>query len=129
MPSNDSAPVDSTPSGSPAAVSASASAKRVITAVSLWWMASPVAFVLSAVVGLGSRDRDPFWEGVSVVLLWSGIGGVVVAPAIGLLTAFRARQRPARRRFAVMGAVSLAACALALLFWEFAMECAPGQTC
>ncbi|MFF1412528.1 hypothetical protein ACFVX6_22610 [Streptomyces sp. NPDC058289] len=129
MPSNDSAPVDSTPSGRPATVSSSVSAKRVITGVSLWWMASPVAFILSAVIGLGSRDRDPFWEGVSVVLLWSGIGGVVVAPAVGLLAALRVPQRPARRRFAIMGAISLLVCVLAVLFWEFAMECAPGQAC
>ncbi|MFE9045258.1 hypothetical protein ACFY9F_32565 [Streptomyces sp. NPDC012421] len=89
------------------------------------------AFVLSSVVGLGSRDRDrdPFWERVSVVLLWSGVGGVVAAAVVGLLIAYRSRQRPARRRFAIMGAVSLTACALALLFWEFAMQCAPGRTC
>ncbi|MFI8369968.1 hypothetical protein [Streptomyces sp. NPDC085466] len=102
---------------------------RGITGLSLWWLASPAAFVLSSVVGLTSRDRDPFWEMVSVVLLWSGVGGVVAAPAVGLLIAYRSGQRPARRRFAIMGAVSLTACALALLFWAFAMECAPGQTC
>ncbi|MGA5069312.1 hypothetical protein ACPB9E_37165 [Streptomyces exfoliatus] len=127
MPSNSSAPVHSAPSVS--APTLSASAKRMIAGLSLWWLASPVAFILSTVVGLSSRDRDPFWESVAVVLLWSGIGGVVVAPAIGLLIAFRLRQRPARRRFAIMGAVSLAVCALALLFWELAMECAPGHAC
>ncbi|WP_426363736.1 hypothetical protein [Streptomyces sp. E-08] len=129
MPSNSSAPVHSAPSGSPPSTSTSTSTGRIIAGLSLWWLASPVAFVLSAVVGLGSRDRDPFWEIVSVVLLWSGIGGVVVAPAAGLLIAFRSRRRPARRRFAIMSVVSLVVCALALLFWEFAMECAPGQAC
>ncbi|MFC9588681.1 hypothetical protein ACFTUC_02525 [Streptomyces sp. NPDC056944] len=127
MPPHRSAPVHSAPSDSPRTLSASA--QRMIAGLSLWWLASPVAFVLSTVVGLGSRDRDPLWEAVSVVLLWSGIGGVVVAPAVGLLIAFRVRQRPARRRFAVMGAVSLVVCVLALLFWQFAMECAPGQVC
>ncbi|KAA6217534.1 hypothetical protein [Streptomyces filamentosus] len=129
MPSYRSAPVRSAPSGSPRALSVSVSAKRTIAGLSLWWLASPIAFILSTVVGLNSRDRDPFWEVASAVLLWSGIGGVVVAPAVGLLIAFRLRQRPARRRFAIMGTVSLAVCALALLFWEFAMECAPGQAC
>lgn len=127
MPSNSSAPAHSAPYGITSALPTSA--KRVIAGLSLWWLASPVAFVFSAVVGLSSRGRDPFWELVSVVLLWSGIGGVLVAPAVGLLTAFRLRQRLARRRFAIMGAVSLAVCALALLFWEFAMECAPGHVC
>ncbi|MFI8423495.1 hypothetical protein [Streptomyces sp. NPDC085479] len=127
MPSDSFAPGRSTGTGGPLTVSASVT--RGITGLSLWWLASPAAFVLASVVGLSSRDRDPFWELVSVVLLWSGIGGVVAAPAVGLLIAYRSRQRPARRRFAIMGAVSLAACALALLFWEFAMECAPGQTC
>ncbi|MFE5591901.1 hypothetical protein [Streptomyces sp. NPDC056549] len=125
MPPHRSAPVHSAPSDSPRTLSA----QRMIAGLSLWWLASPVAFVLSTVVGLGSRDRDPLWEAVSVVLLWSGVGGVVVAPAVGLLIAFRVRQRPARRRFAVMGAVSLVVCVLALLFWQFAMECAPGQVC
>ncbi|MFG2112179.1 hypothetical protein ACGFRB_06010 [Streptomyces sp. NPDC048718] len=127
MPPYSSAPVRGVPAGSPGALSASA--KRTIAGLSLWWPASPLAFVLSTVVGLSSRDRGPFWEVASAVLLWSGIGGVVVAPAVGLLIAFRLRQRPARRRFAIMGAVSLVVCALALLFWEFAMECAPGQAC
>ncbi|MGW4781933.1 hypothetical protein ACWEPA_35445 [Streptomyces filamentosus] len=127
MSSDSSAPHHSAPCGIPPALPTSA--KRVIAGASLWWSASPVAFVLSTAVGLGSRDRDPFWELVSVVLLWSGLGGMVVAPAVGLLVAFRSRQRPARRRFAIMGAVSLAVCALALLFWEFAMECAPGHVC
>ncbi|MFD8636933.1 hypothetical protein [Streptomyces sp. NPDC059533] len=127
MPTNSSAPVHNAPSDGPSTLPASA--VRVIAGLTLWWSASPVAFILSRIVGLGSRDRDPFWEIVSVVLLWSGIGGVVVAPVIGLLITFRLRQRPARRRFAIMGAVSLAVCTLALLFWEFAMECAPGHTC
>ncbi|WP_411069540.1 hypothetical protein [Streptomyces sp. cmx-4-25] len=127
MPSYSSAPVGSAPSGSPRALSAAA--KRTIAGLSLWWLASPIAVILSTVVGLSSRDRDPFWEVASAVLLWSGVGGVVVAPAVGLLIAFRLRQRPACRRFAIMGTVSLAVCALALLFWEFAMECAPGQAC
>ncbi|MFC8953563.1 hypothetical protein ACFT8P_13090 [Streptomyces sp. NPDC057101] len=127
MPFNSSAPVHSAPSGIPSALPASV--KRVIAWSSLWWLASPVAFILSTVVGLSSRARDPFWELVSVVLLWAGLAGVVVAPAVGLLIAFRLRQRPARRRFTIMGALSLAVCTLALLFWEFAMECAPGHAC
>ncbi|MCJ1679708.1 hypothetical protein MTF65_20655 [Streptomyces sp. APSN-46.1] len=85
-------------------------------------MASPLTFALSMLIGVQSRDRDPLWEGVTRVLLWAGMGGVVVAPSVGLVVALIGRRRRARRRFALMGAASLTACVILLVFWKLALE-------
>ncbi|WP_328789256.1 MULTISPECIES: hypothetical protein [unclassified Streptomyces] len=109
------------PSGGP-----STAVKRLITGLSLWWTAVPVVFVAQAYLW-SAGVRGPLGEGVARVLLWTCIGGVVLAPALGLVVARAAGHAGARKRFAVMGALSLGFCLLVALFFRFAMECAPGD--
>ncbi|MYV53316.1 hypothetical protein [Streptomyces sp. SID3212] len=99
---------------------------RVITGLSLWWMASPVAFLFS----LTSPSGRTSWETwLSGLLLATSAGGALVAPAAGLVVA-RAGHRRAGRRFAVMGVVSLAVLVLFfLIFTNLDSECAPGDKC
>ncbi|WP_168714772.1 hypothetical protein [Streptomyces sp. A0592] len=61
------------------------------------------------------------------MLAWLALTGVLVAPVAGLVLAYAGGHPRVRRRFAVMSAVSLAVCFLVYVFWQFAMECAPGD--
>lgn len=118
------------PSGSRAVPSggdgpARRAAGRAVTALTLWWACSPVLLVLGLVAGLHARGASA----PAAALTWAAIGGVVLAPPAGLVTALATGHRAARRRFAVMAAVSVAAAVLVLLFNEFAAECPGGAGC
>ncbi|PIA98585.1 hypothetical protein B1C81_39335 [Streptomyces sp. HG99] len=90
-------------------------------------MASPITFVLSVFISV--QSRDPIWARVSGALLAASMGGVVAAPAIGLVLALVGRRWRARRRFAAMAAVSAAVIILLLLLWELIRECPDGYHC
>ncbi|MFJ6483888.1 MULTISPECIES: hypothetical protein [unclassified Streptomyces] len=109
------------PAGGP-----STTVRRLITGLSLWWTAVPVVFVAQAYIW-SAGVRGPLGEGVVFVLLWACIGGVVLAPVLGFAVAQVAGHTEARRRFVTMGALSLGFCVLVALFFQFAMECAPGD--
>ncbi|MEV6677697.1 hypothetical protein AB0N09_12635 [Streptomyces erythrochromogenes] len=84
--------------------------------LTVWWATSPLALV--------AADR---LVALAPVLVWVALTGVVVAPVAGLVLAYAGGHPRVRRRFAVMSAVSLALCLLVFLFWQFAMECPPGD--
>ncbi|MFD9866551.1 hypothetical protein ACFXI8_08910 [Streptomyces niveus] len=61
--------------------------------------------------------------------IWAALVGAVVAPVTGFVVAHMGHRRRARRRFAVMGAVSAVPI---LYFWVFAVllaECPDGYHC
>ncbi|MER7732520.1 hypothetical protein ABTX80_16715 [Streptomyces erythrochromogenes] len=89
---------------------------RVSSVLTVWWAASPLALI----AGYRLTAAAP-------VLVWMALTGVVVAPVAGLVLAHAGGHPRARRRFAVMTGVSLAVCVLVYAFWQFAMECAPGD--
>ncbi|MFE3829386.1 hypothetical protein [Streptomyces sp. NPDC059092] len=121
MPPHSPAPTREEPTGG----RATTAFDRMLTGLSLWWMASPVAFALWALVE--ARSRGSSWTGDA--LLWTCVGGVLVAPAAGLFLALAGRRRPARRRFALMCAVSAGAAVLLMIFVELAAECPDGYHC
>ncbi|WP_405423604.1 hypothetical protein [Streptomyces erythrochromogenes] len=84
--------------------------------LTVWWATSPLALVAAG-------RLSP----LAPVLVWVAFTGVVVAPVAGLVLAYAGGHTRARRRFAVMSAVSLAVCFLVYVFWQFAMECRPGE--
>ncbi|MGW6979994.1 hypothetical protein ACWGE1_11185 [Streptomyces sp. NPDC054932] len=106
----------------------SAAVRRTATVVTAWWAASPAVFVFNARLSVSAHDHSVLW-GLSAMLVWVGLTGVLVAPVAGLVLAYAGGHRRARRRFAVMGAVSLAVCFLFFVFWQFAKECPPGDSC
>ncbi|MFF2526989.1 hypothetical protein [Streptomyces liangshanensis] len=119
-------PSDSAPPVTSAPPTARTRVDRVITGLSLWWMAAPVAFWFSLTSPSG---RTSWGTGVSWVLSLTSLGGALVAPVAGLVVALAGR-RPGARRFAVMGAVSLAVIALLLLIlMNLDSECPPGDQC
>lgn len=89
---------------------------RLIAWLTGWWLASPVLFWALAVLAENDGDtyHDSFLDLVGAALGWMGIGGVVLAPIAGLVAASIARRRRACVRFALMGAVSVAAVLLVL---------------
>ncbi|MFE6911250.1 hypothetical protein [Streptomyces erythrochromogenes] len=84
--------------------------------LTVWWATSPLALI----AGYHLTAAAP-------VLVWTALTGVVVAPVAGLVLAYAGGHPRVRRRFAVMSAVSLAVCFLVYVFWQFAMECPPGD--
>ncbi|MFJ2752969.1 hypothetical protein [Streptomyces sp. NPDC087297] len=104
----------------------SAAATRLSSVLTVWWATSPVAFILSARLTVWSHDRGFLW-GPATVLAWVALTGAVAAPVAGLVLAYAGGHRRVRRRFAVMSAVSLVVCFLVLLFFQFAVECRPGE--
>ncbi len=114
---------DDAPSGSG---SPSAAATRMASVLTVWWATSPVALILSARLTVWSHDHGFFW-GPATVLVWVALTGAVAAPVAGLVLAYAGGHRRVRRRFAVMSAVSLVVCFLVLLYFQFAVECRPGE--
>ncbi|QIQ01788.1 hypothetical protein [Streptomyces liangshanensis] len=120
MSSDSATPVTGAPPPAPTRVD------RVITGLSVWWMASPAAFWFSLT---DPSDRTSWETGLTWALSATALGGAFVAPVAGLVVALAGR-RPGARRFAVMGAVSLAVIALLLLiFLNLDGECPPGDPC
>ncbi|MFG2975333.1 hypothetical protein ACGFYY_20420 [Streptomyces sp. NPDC048331] len=114
------------PSDAPSTTVGSPAVGRLITGLSLWWTAVPVVFVAQAFLG-AAGVRGPLGDGLVLVMLWACVGGILLAPALGYAVARATGHARARKRFATMGALSLGFCLLVALFWQFAMECAPGD--
>ncbi|MEJ3747851.1 hypothetical protein WEI85_31735 [Actinomycetes bacterium KLBMP 9797] len=107
MSSNSAGPVHN----APAVASAVTTADRAITALTVWWLAFPVA--ICAGVGIFAEpSRYAFWDAIGKALLWVGLGGAAVAPAAGIVVALIGRRRRACWRFALMGAVSISGAVL-----------------
>ncbi|MFD0020071.1 hypothetical protein [Streptomyces sp. NPDC058382] len=100
---------------------------RVITGLSWWWVTAPLILATPAValaVGF-PQVREEFGK----ILALSALGSAVVAPAVGFAVALTCGQRQARRRFAIMGAVTSVP---VLFFWIFGVllaECPDGYHC
>ncbi|MET9608882.1 hypothetical protein ABZZ17_28110 [Streptomyces sp. NPDC006512] len=102
---------------------------RAVGLLGRWWMASPACFVAAVLVGAFAQTRYLVDEWALAALVWAGLGGLVLAPAVGLGIALFGGRRDVLRRFAVMGAVSAVAVLLFFAFWEFASECPDGYHC
>ncbi|MEU9093543.1 hypothetical protein ACIOEW_30285 [Streptomyces sp. NPDC087901] len=100
---------------------------RVITGLSYWWAASPL-ILLTPVIALAMgfpEVREEFGRACGLAAL----GSAVVVPAAGAVVAITGHRRQARRRFAVMGAVSSVP---VLFFWVFGVllaECPGSHHC
>jgi MFS family permease len=98
------------PGGTRPAAAEGRGLSRLIAWLTGWWLAGPLLFW--AVLLLGENDRDTYhvslWDLMGAALGWIGLGGVVLAPVVGLVAASIGRRRRACGRFALMGAVSVA---------------------
>ncbi|USQ86140.1 hypothetical protein NFX46_22010 [Streptomyces phaeoluteigriseus] len=100
---------------------------RVITGLSCWWVAAPLLFLTPVIArAMGFPEvREEFGR----IFGLAALGSAVVAPAVGFVVALIGRRRRARRRFAIMGAVSSVP---VLFFWVFGVllaECPDGYHC
>ncbi|MFB7556107.1 hypothetical protein [Streptomyces brevispora] len=100
---------------------------RVITGLSWWWVAASLIW-LTPVIALAMgfpAVREEFGR----IFGLAALGSAVVAPAVGFVVALIGRRRQARRRFAMMGAMSSVPI---LFFWVFGVllaECPDGYHC
>ncbi|MEU0522340.1 hypothetical protein [Streptomyces niveus] len=100
---------------------------RAIKALSWWWMASPLILLTPA--GALAMGFPGVRAEFGMEFIWAALVGAVVAPVAGFVMAHMGHRRRARRRFAVMGAVSAVPI---LYFWVFAVllaECPDGYHC
>ncbi|MEU1489807.1 hypothetical protein ABZ456_06065 [Streptomyces sp. NPDC005776] len=100
---------------------------RVITGLSWWWVAAPLVLLTPVIaLALGFPEvREEFGRTFGLAAL----GSAVAAPAVGFVVALIGRRRQARRRFAIMGAMSSVP---VLFFWVFGVllaECPDGYHC
>ncbi|MEU4096148.1 hypothetical protein [Streptomyces sp. NPDC026673] len=100
---------------------------RVIKGMAWWWMASPLILLTPLITLIAGfpEVREEFGRVFGLAALTSA----VVAPATGFLVALVGRRRQARRRFAVMGAVSGVPVLFFLVFGVLFAECPDGYHC
>ncbi|MFC8228126.1 hypothetical protein [Streptomyces sp. NPDC057287] len=100
---------------------------RVITVLAWWWAATPLILLIPVIAHVrGAPEvREQFGRMFGSAALISA----VAAPAMGFALALVRHRPQARRRFAVMGAVSAVP---VLFFWVFGVllaECPDGSHC
>jgi hypothetical protein len=100
---------------------------RVITALSWWWVAAPLLLLTpGTALALGfPQAREEFGR----VLGYTALAGAALAPAMGLVVASIGHRQPARRRFALMGAVSSVPLLFLWIFGTLLAECPDGYHC
>ncbi|MFD8798299.1 hypothetical protein [Streptomyces atroolivaceus] len=97
------------------------------TTMTWWWAGAP--FILLASVIASVMGTPEVREDVGGMFGPAALISAVAAPAMGFTVALVGRRQQARRRFAIVGAVSGVPVLLFLVFGVLLAECPDGHHC